>query len=114
MFLSTSFADWTLMSTNKKGNNFYVDFEKIKKYDGYVYYWILDDLLIPDKDGDLSYLLYHQGDCKLFRYKTLSEEYYKQQKGRGDGVTNAPKNQEWTYPIPKSSLEIILKSICSR
>ena len=33
---------------------FYVDFERIRKHDGYVYFWRIRDDLKPDKWGDLS------------------------------------------------------------
>jgi len=114
MFSSPSYAKWTKVGSNVNGNTFYVDFERIRKHDGYVYWWDLNDLLKPDKDGDLSYSLYTQGDCKLFRYKTLSEVYYKQSMGRGTGKPHNPKNPQWKYPSPDSSVEYILKSVCSR
>jgi hypothetical protein len=38
MFSSTSFADWTKVSSSGGGaNTFYVDFERIRKHGGYVY-----------------------------------------------------------------------------
>ena len=114
MFPSPSFAEWTKVSKSVDGTTFYVDLERIRKVDGYVYYWELQDLLKPDKDGDLSYEIYKQGDCKLFRIKTFSEIYYKQPSGRGTGKTNTPKNPEWVYPSPNSSNETILKQVCSR
>ena len=114
MFSSTSFADWTRVGENVTGDSFYVDFERIRKHEGYVYYWDLSNLLKPDKDGDLSYKKYSQGDCKLFRVKGLTEVYYKQEMGRGNGKTNTSKNPQWKYPIPNSVLETILKAVCSR
>ena len=76
---SPSFAKWKKMTEDNVGNTFYVDFERIRKHDGYVYYWVLEDLLKPDKDGDLSYRNYLQGDCKLFRVKILSYNYHKRE-----------------------------------
>lgn len=70
------------MSKNVDGNTFYVDFERIKKHGGYVYFWILSDYLKPDKYGDLSFKRYNQGDCKLFRVKPLSYVFHKQPMGR--------------------------------
>ena len=102
------------MSKNVDGNTFYVDFERIKKHGGYVYFWILSDYLKPDKYGDLSFKRYNQGDCKLFRVKPLSYVFHKQPMGRDTGDSNSPKNPEWNYPIPNSSGETILKSVCSR
>ena len=92
-----------------------MDFERIRKHDGFVYYWTLSDLLKPDKEGDLSYKHYRQTDCKLFRYKNLSNSYHKEPMGGGEKMSgsNTP-DREWNYPPPNSSIEIILKTVCSR
>ena len=49
VFSSTSFAGWTKVSKNVNGTTFYVDFERTRKHDGYVYLWTLNGLLKPDK-----------------------------------------------------------------
>ena len=71
MFSSTSFAGWTKVTKGELGDTFYVDFERIRKHDGYVYYWVLTDYLRPTAQGHLSTTKYCQGDCKLFREKVL-------------------------------------------
>jgi hypothetical protein len=114
MFSSTSFAGWTKVSENVDGTTFYVDFGRIRKHDGFVYYWTLLDYLKPNKYGTLSSKIYKQGDCKLFRFKSLSFVHHKQPMGGGTGDGNSPKNPEWRYPSPNSVNEILLKSVCSR
>ena len=42
------------MGENGKGDTFYVDFERIRKHGGYVYFWYLWDLLKPTNRGILS------------------------------------------------------------
>ena len=90
MFSSTSFAGWTELSKNSSGDNFYVDFERVRKVDGYVYWWELTDYLKPDKNGHLSGKVYQQGDCKLFRFKTLSYSFHKEPMGGGNGDVQEP------------------------
>ena len=110
---STSFAEWKKVGENV-GATFYVDFERIRKHDGYVYYWELMDLLKPTEEtGDLSAKSYIQGDCKKFRYKWLNYSSYKGQMGGGEvsGTSNTP-DKEWRYPSPDSVAETILKSVC--
>ena len=116
MFSSTSFAGWTEVSKNVEGTNFYVDFERIRKHDGYVYWWDLSDYVKPDKSGNLSNKMYNQGDCKLFRYKLLSVSFHKEPMGGGTGDVVAPtaKYKDWQYPPPNSSEETILKRVCSQ
>ena len=103
------------MSISLVEDTYYVDFERIRKVDGYVYYWMLIDFLKPiTSEMLLSSKMYNQGDCKLFRLKTLSFVHHKQPMGRDTGDSNSPKNPEWVYPPPNSSHETILKAVCSR
>ena len=95
-----------------RGNTYYVDFERIRKVDGYVYYWVLDDYLKPNKNGKFSGKLYKQGDCKLFRFKYLSFSFYNEPMGGGTGEIANPKHPGWEYFPPNSMGEIILKSVC--
>ena len=115
MFSSTSFAEWTKVENDLKGNTFYVDFERIRKVDGYVHFWDLTDYLKLDERGIFSVKLYKQGDCKLFRFKYLSDWYYTEPMGRGttSSSSNIP-DEEWNYPTPNSSGENTLKIVCSQ
>jgi hypothetical protein len=107
------FADWTKVSMSVKGDTFYVDFERIRKHEGYVYFWVLLDYLKPDKLGDLSSKNYHQGDCKLMGLKFLSSSRHKEPMGGGTTSTSSNKpDKHWRYPSPNSSIEFILKSVC--
>ena len=113
MFSTPSYAKWEKVSKNVRGDTFYVDFGRIRKHDGFVYYWRLEDYLKPTIHGHFSAKIYNQGDCKLFRYKWLSSSFHKEPMGSGTGQPNKPKNPEWTYPSPNSVGETILKIICS-
>ena len=93
---------------------YYVDFERIRKHDGFVYYWEMTDLLKSRAEtGMSSSKSYSQGDCKLFRYKKLSFSSHKEPMGGGTGNDYTPPDK-WTYPSPNSSGEIILKYVCNR
>ena len=113
MFSSPSYAEWKKVSEGVSGNTFYVDLERIRKNDGYVYWWDLVDLLKPTSNGFLSGKAYKQGDCKLFRYKYLSFSFHNEPMGGGTShKENTP--EDWQYPSPDSSGEIILKQVCNR
>ena len=112
MFASPSYSEWTKVSENVIGDNHYVDFGRIRKVDGYVYFWDLTDLLKPTKLGDLSFKIYHQGDCKLFRYKPLNVSRHKEPMGGGTGKIHTLK-KDWLYPPPNTPSEINLKSVCN-
>ena len=99
LFSSASYAEWTKASEDVKGNTSYLDFERVRKHDGYVYFWSLSDYLKPDEFGWLSGKVYYQGDCKLFRYKDLSFSLHKEPMGGGSGDSNSPKNPKWEYHL---------------
>jgi hypothetical protein len=109
------FADWTKVDKKVNGNTFYVDFERIRKHGGYVYWWVLLDRLKPSKSGYLSSMDYNQGDCKLFWYKWLSSSFHKEPMGGGTGDTKEPvkQSQGWRYPPPNSASEEVLKRVCA-
>ena len=112
MFSPTSFAEWTKVVVNVKGNTSYVDFEGIRKVDEYVYFWYVVDFFEPN-NGYLSINHYVQGDCEIFRFKYLSLVFHRQPMGRDIGRTVNPENPGWDYPPPDTSGESILKSVCN-
>ena len=111
MFSSTSFAEWKKIGENVSGDTWYVDFERIRKHDGYVYYWNLSDYLKPGKQGHLSVKAYIQGDCKLFRFKPLSFSFHNEPMGGGISTTSNPKKKILRYPSPNSMSEAVLKLV---
>jgi hypothetical protein len=116
MFSTPSYSEWRKVAKNKSGDTFYVDFERIRKHGGYVYFWVMEDYLKRRKGsyGHISMKKYHQVDCKLFRYKGLSWSFHKEPMGGGTGEPDNTPDKEWTYPPPNSVNEHILKIICSR
>ena len=116
-FSSPSYAEWTKVieggANNNNGDTGYVDYEGIRKHDGFVYWWYLNDYLKPDVDGVLSSKVHHQGDCKLFGYKFLSVFTYKKPMGAGTGNLYTPPHK-WRYPSPNTIIETLLKSVCNR
>ena len=113
MFSSPSYSEWTKVSEGVDGDTFYVDFERIRKVDGYVYHWDMVDYLKPISGGYLSIKSYGLGDCKMFRFKYINNIGYRKPMGVGTGQ---PDNRptKWYYPSPNSVNEKILKSVCSR
>ena len=111
---TNSYAEWTKM-VDDGTKTFYLDFNRIRKVDGYFYYWILIDIYDPKKEF-LSVKNLHQGDCKLFRWKALQSTTYNQQMGGGN-VINTQDFQGtdlyWYYPLPDSSGEYLLNKVCN-
>lgn len=114
MFSPPSYAEWTKVSKNY-AVTVYVDFERIRKVDGYVYSWVLADYVKPQL-GKLSGKTFQQIDCKIFRFKILSFTVHTDPMGGGPGDTQSvPKrHQSWKYPSPDATEEQVLKAICRR
>ena len=74
-----------------------MDYERIRKHGGYVYWWMLFDRIKPDKDGDFSEKTYVQSDCEFFRYKKLSGSFHKEPMGRGS-PTLGRTTDKWYCP----------------
>ena len=82
-----SLAEWTEVVTNKAGNT-YVDLDNIKKVDNFVFFWAVTDFLKPLENQYFSSKVFHQIDCKLFRYKDLNMYFHKEPMGKG--IANSP------------------------
>ncbi len=113
MFSLPSYAEWTKVSENIDGVNYYVDLNRIRKHDGYVFYWELVDLVKPSSEGYLSYRIYKKVDCDLMRFISLDETDYKEHMGRGIGDKPTPSDN-WYYSPPGSSSEQTLTAVCRR
>ena len=113
MYSSPVRAEWTKLG-DVDGNTFYLDLERIRKHDGYVYFWDLVDYLKPTETGVWSVKVYTQGDCKLFRVKRLSFSFHKEPMGNGTADTSNPIDKDWFYPPPESPAETVLKLVCSQ
>ena len=114
MFSSTSFAGWKMVTETVKGYTVYVDFERIRKHDGYVFFWQLSDSPKPLKNGALSMQSYSQADCRLFRYKFLRIVFYTGPMATGTHKSSNYNDDDWNYPLPNSAVETVLKTVCSR
>lgn len=110
---ATATADWKPIAKGKDGTTTYINLKSIKKSGERVYWWGLDDRLIPTKRGTKSAKHSHEGDCSLFRYKTLSWSFHKKPMGKGVGRFTQTEIPNWKYPKQNSVNGYILKSICS-
>ena len=61
MFSATRFAECTKVFVCNDGNTCFVDFERIRKHDGFFYYWHLVDHFKSSETWTLSLRIYQQG-----------------------------------------------------
>jgi hypothetical protein len=113
---SVANAGWTTIGKGVSGDTYYVDFERIKKHSGRVYYWTLADYLEPNKSGEFSDKGYVEAECERFRYRYLSATGYKAPMGEGQVSTTFVKGipqKHWNYPSTDSMDGILLKAVCN-
>ena len=51
IFSSPSYAEWSRVGKSNSGSTTYVDLERIRKHNGFIYFWRLTDYLKPNKGG---------------------------------------------------------------
>ena len=92
-------------------NKYYYDKDRLRKNGKFLYFWTLTDYLKPFK-GILSQVGYVKLDFSIFRFKDLRIRTYNKSMGEGKiTYVFTPKN-EWRYPKPKSSGDVLYKEIC--
>ena len=112
-FSSDSYAEWTFVNNNEKGDRYYVDYGSVKYEDRNVYYWVLSDYLKKGKGGVLSVKAYRKANCDSIAVKGLTWIFYDGKMGEGSiiaRVDDADKN--WRYRGPASSGYDIITKIC--
>ena len=112
LFSSASYAKWTKVSASDS-NTYYIDVGKVKKKDGYVYYWELSDYLKLDKWKRMSSKSLMEGDCNIPRKaREIYVNYYSQPMGIGLASMSSSEKQDWHHSVPNSALERMLNFAC--
>ena len=112
LFSSPSYAKWTKIGASDS-NRYYIDVGKVKKKDGYVYYWELSDYLKPDKWKHMSSITLMEGDCNIPRKaRQIYANYHSQPMGNGTASMSSSEKQDWHHSVPNSALERMLNFAC--
>jgi hypothetical protein len=111
LFSNTSWGDWNLIPMGV-GENWYYDKDRVRKSGKYLYYWELRDFKKPDERGNFSVTKYVQLDCSIFRFKWLKLQTYNKSMGEGEMTDEWTPPNEWNYPKPKSTGEVMYNKIC--
>ena len=112
VFLATNtYAQWYQLGQTSTRDH-YIDGFEIREKNGYLYAWQMADLYHPDSmTGALSYKIYSQIDCEIFKSKNLSILTYIEPMGIG-ASDKLPTEDEWSYPISGSLGYAFIESIC--
>ena len=101
------------MAESVDGDKTYVDFDRIRKVNGMVYYWSIGDNLEPDSAGSLSYKKYHKVDCETMRVMMLSVSTYNLPMAEGTATATGTPDPQWQYAPPDSVGETTLEAVCA-
>ena len=107
-----SHGEWTWVNDNIDNNSYYSDNKTIKKIDGYVFFWSLEDFNVPF-DIVYSAKIYKKIDCLRDRTDDIRVIYYDQPMGEGEiYLTDDSPEIEWYYPNPGSSFYSLMDYVC--
>ena len=113
MFSAASSAEWTEVFESAEGDKHYVDFERIRKVNGPVYYWRIQDFLEPGPEGEMSIKVYSKAGCETMRVMPLSLSAYKLPIAVGTATGTWTPDPKWAYAAPDSVAEAELLAVCA-
>ena len=70
-------------SGGNRASNFFMDFQNIKKQDGAVFFWSLQNQQKPDRFGNMSNKTYFKVNCPAMGAVMLTGYYYTKPMGKG-------------------------------
>jgi hypothetical protein len=113
MISFNSFGEWSFISQGKV-DEYYVDFDKISKNNGYVYYWTLTNFPSPPYAEGKSSLEFYEVSCNP-PIKQRRKAYYFYNSTMGKGKMSPvfdTSTGPWEYKIPGSIREKLLEAVC--
>ena len=114
LFISfNSFGEWSFVAKGKI-DEFYVDFDKLSKKGGNVYFWQLTNFPSPPyAKGKSSVELYEVNCNPPIKSRQRAMYFYNSTMGQGSPVTDGSTNTgPWEYDIPGSIGEKLSEAVC--
>jgi hypothetical protein len=108
---SPCMAEWKKV-TDDKHVKIYLNFKEIRKNDGVILFWQLNDYVKPLRDNISSIKIYIKVNCKKNQFNPLTFSYHHEQMGLGEGVVKNSKQKQWIVPKSNSKQKTILKAAC--
>lgn len=102
--------DWDLVNETSITKT-YIDYNRIWKHDGYVYYWVLQNQKEPTETlGSVAVLI--KGHCQMRSTKELQVSYYEFRWAQYDSNDFTDNMGDLSYARPGSEEEKILNMVC--
>jgi hypothetical protein len=112
IYPSSSFGEWDKIGNSDGDVGFYVDTDRVRFKNDYVYWWSLINFPKP-YNSFLSMKSYRQGDCNVYRFKDLTTSAFPKPMGTGNpSKSETYENPKWKYARQGSFDEIMLDKVC--
>lgn len=105
-------AEWERIGKSSDGITSYLDYATIKKTRNGYRAWTLYDQSTRDKYGDLSAVMLDEYDCKEERTRILQFRSFYGHMGTEGIHSVQDATGQWSYPMPETTGETLLKAVC--
>jgi len=105
-----SYGEWVQVSKSVSGMTTFININKIKKNNDYIYYWTLTNYADGSNESAKAY---RQSDCVVNRFKVLAFYNYSKSMGGGRPVSQFTPPDEWQYAIPNTVDDTLLTYTCN-
>lgn len=115
MLSNFAHADWTLVSTSTKGDEFYIDALTLKKDGISRKIWVMTNFGIPvdyKQQKVLSQKEFVEFVCPEDKSRTLTYALYSEKNGQGSMIDRLTFEPPWNYSIPDTSFYTVTKKVC--
>ena len=106
-----SYGEWTYVISGSDGSKTYIDTNRIRKTNGYTFFWVMDNYGTRDKYGDMSSKLLRKADCGEYKTQVVAASFHTKPWGGGSS-SSENSSPDWNYAYPGSIAEEWLNYIC--
>lgn len=108
--------EWQQILKVGDGNIFFIDKNSILKKGDNVFFIKMREFPELNEHGEKSSIIHHEADCKNFKYKNLTDFYFKLSMGKGEPSFIDNKESEWVVVSKdQSSLgKFLIDYVCNQ
>lgn len=110
-----AYADWTLVSTTTKGDEFFVDNQTLKREGASRRIWMMTNFGSPidfSQQKVYSQKEFIEFNCAEDKARTLTNILYSEKNGQGAIIDRLTLEPTWSYPVPQTSFYTVAKKVC--
>ena len=108
---SPCIAEWKKI-TGTENVKIYLNFKEIRKNDGLIYFWQLNDYSQPLRKKIFSIKIYIRVNCKKNKFTPLIFSYHLEAMGVGKAEIKKNKEAKWISTKNNSSQKTIIRAAC--